>query len=224
MNKNHAIVCLSGGLDSTVAIAHLKDYEFDVTTIGIDYGQRHSRELDRAALIAKHYNVPFIRIDMKSFANCAFAGNALTDISIEVPEGHYEDPTMKLTVVPNRNMVLLSVATAVAISCKATHVAYGAHKGDHAIYADCRQEFYNSMSKSIQLCNYTPIILTAPFIDKTKTDIVSIGAKLKAPMHLTYSCYKGKDTHCGVCGTCVERKEAFQQARVADPTIYATLF
>lgn len=224
MNKNHVVVCLSGGLDSTVAVAYLKDHGFDVTTVGIDYGQRHRRELERAATIASFYNVPFVRIDLSSFATTAFAGNALTDIGIDVPEGHYEDPTMKLTVVPNRNMTLLSIATAVAISKKATHVAYGAHKGDHAVYPDCRQEFYEAMSKSMQLCNYTPVILTAPFIDKTKTDIVKIGRKLNAPMHLTYSCYNGGVHHCGVCGTCVERREAFEQAKVLDPTVYSTLF
>jgi 7-cyano-7-deazaguanine synthase len=127
---------------------------------------------------------------------------------------------MKLTIVPNRNMLLLSMAAARAISVGADTVAYAAHAGDHAVYRDCRPEFYESCDETIQLATGDAVSMYAPFIEITKTDIAQRGAQLKAPMHLTYSCYKGRSLHCGKCGTCVERIEAFQDAGVTDPTEY----
>ena len=128
---------------------------------------------------------------------------------------------MKTTVVPNRNMILLAVAAARAIALKADTLAYAAHGGDHAIYPDCRPEFADAMDHAIGLADWHKVRLERPMVTWTKSDIVRRGAELGVPMHLTWSCYKGGDTHCGRCGTCIERREAFYLAGVTDPTTYA---
>jgi 7-cyano-7-deazaguanine synthase len=127
---------------------------------------------------------------------------------------------MKLTVVPNRNMLLLSIATAWAISEKADAIYYAAHLGDHAIYPDCRKVFVDKMREAIALADWHSVELFAPFEEQTKADIVRHGVNVSAPMELSWSCYKGGAKHCGKCGTCVERREAFQLAEVQDPTEY----
>ena len=128
---------------------------------------------------------------------------------------------MKSTVVPNRNMILLSVATGHALSIKARQIAYAAHSGDHAIYPDCRNEFAEAMANAIMLADWEQVELIRPFVDWTKADIVRRGAELGVPFAKTWSCYKGGDLHCGRCGTCIERREAFDLAKVIDPTPYA---
>ena len=128
---------------------------------------------------------------------------------------------MKSTVVPNRNMILLSVATGHALSIKAGQIAYAAHSGDHAIYPDCRNEFAEAMANVIMLADWERVELIRPFVDWTKADIVRRGAELSVPFAKTWSCYKGGDLHCGRCGTCIERREAFDLAKVIDPTPYA---
>jgi 7-cyano-7-deazaguanine synthase len=128
---------------------------------------------------------------------------------------------MKATVVPNRNMVMIALATAFAISRKANFVAYAAHAGDHAIYPDCRPEFIDHLSKAIDHCDYNPPALVAPFAQKTKAEIVELGFSLRVPFHLTHTCYEGKAIACGRCGTCVERLEAFSLVGREDPLQYA---
>ena len=127
---------------------------------------------------------------------------------------------MKSTVVPNRNMIMLSLAAARAIAVGADGVAYAAHSGDHAIYPDCRPEFADAVAAALRICHYTPIELERPFVDMTKADIVRLGAELGVDFSKTWSCYKGGEKHCGKCGTCVERREAFRLAGVPDPTEY----
>ncbi|MCB1120019.1 MAG: 7-cyano-7-deazaguanine synthase, partial [Verrucomicrobiae bacterium] len=138
-----------------------------------------------------------------------------------VPHGHYEEENMKSTVVPNRNMILLSVATGWAVSLKADCVSYAAHAGDHAIYPDCREEFADALDKTMRLADWQEIYLNRPFVSWTKADIVRRGAELNVPFEKTWSCYEGGDQHCGRCGTCIERREAFHLAGVADPTEYS---
>jgi 7-cyano-7-deazaguanine synthase len=150
-------------------------------------------------------------------------GSSQTDKSVPVPEGHYEEESMKQTVVPNRNMILLALAGAWAISTKSDAIAYAAHSGDHAIYPDCRPEFTEAMSDALRLCDWHEVKLMRPFLYPTpmsKADIVKLGTSLGVPFELTWSCYKGGEKHCGKCGTCVERVEAFQLAGVEDPTEY----
>lgn len=213
------LVLLSGGMDSATAVATYVKTGKQVSGISFEYGQRHSKELLAASAIAEHYGIPHQIIDL-SGASIAFQGSALTSADIDVPDGHYEDETMKKTVVPNRNMVMLSIAVAYAISREIPYVAYAAHAGDHFIYPDCRPEFFMAMSEAIKTGNDPAPTLLAPFIDKSKADIAEIGFRLNVPYEKTWSCYKGDTHHCGTCGTCTERREAFKLGGVIDPTIY----
>lgn len=214
------VLTFSGGLDSTVLLYYLK-YKLGskVRCLSIDYGQRHRKELDHATQIARLTSTEYQIADLRSIRGL-LAGSSQTSVGIEVPEGHYAEESMKQTIVPNRNMILLSLATAWAISTKSDAVAYAAHAGDHAIYPDCKPEFIRAMEGAIAECDWSPPILIAPFKDKTKAEVVKLGHELQVPFHLTWSCYKGGDKHCGKCGTCTERKEAFQLAGVTDPTEY----
>lgn len=216
-----SILSYSGGLDSTILLYHLK-YRLgnEVRCLSVDYGQRHHKELDAAKAICRDLKVEH-RIANLTQLRDLFAGSSQTSDDIEVPEGHYAAENMKLTVVPNRNMVLLSLAVAWAISTKSDAVAFAAHAGDHTIYPDCRPEFTEAMQKAVTLCDWHKVQLLRPFVLMTKADLVGIGDSLKVPMGRTWSCYKGGNEHCGKCGTCTERREAFILAGVPDPTIYA---
>jgi 7-cyano-7-deazaguanine synthase len=213
-----AVVLASGGLDSTVLLYYLLDQGHELRALSIDYGQRHRRELQAAGDICRHAGVEH-RITDLSAVRPLLAGSALTD-KIDVPEGHYAAESMKATIVPNRNMILLSIAIGWAVSLEYDSVAYAAHAGDHPIYPDCRPEFVEAMERAAGLCDWRQIAIHRPFVAKTKAEIVRIGAECDAPFELTWSCYKGGDAHCGKCGTCVERKEAFEGANVKDPTLY----
>lgn len=200
-------------------LAHLLAEGREVHCLSVDYGQRHRRELEAARAICAHYGVDHRLADLRALAPL-FGSNALTG-GVKVPEGHYEEESMKATVVPNRNMLLISVATAWAVSLRAESVAYGAHGGDHAIYPDCRPEFAEALDRAVRLADWHEVRLERPFVKMDKADIVRRGAELDVPFGLTWSCYVGGERHCGKCGTCVERKEAFRLAGVADPTDYA---
>jgi 7-cyano-7-deazaguanine synthase len=214
------VLIYSGGVDSTVLLAHLRAEGREVHALSVDYGQRHRRELDAARAVCAHFGVPHRVADLRALAPL-FGANALTDGGVAVPEGHYEEESMKATVVPNRNMLLISVAAAWAISLRAASVAYGAHGGDHAIYPDCRPEFAEALDRAVRLADWHELRLERPFVKMDKAAIVRRGAELGAPFALTWSCYVGGGRHCGKCGTCVERKEAFRLAGVPDPTDYA---
>ncbi|MEV3925903.1 7-cyano-7-deazaguanine synthase QueC [Actinomadura coerulea] len=220
----HAVLIASGGMDSAVAAYVLRDRGTAVTMLSFDYGQRHRVELAYAAKIAELLDVPHEIVDLAGVGGL-LGGSALTDHTVPVPDGHYSDETMRSTVVPNRNMIMLSVAAGVAVSRNADCVAYGAHAGDHAVYPDCRPEFYRQVDLAIRAGNdgflAAGFRLEAPFLEVTKADIVRRGQALGVPFSLTWSCYKGGIVHCGTCGTCVERREAFALAGLDDPTEYA---
>lgn len=220
-NPGKTVILLSGGLDSTVLLYHLRAEGKEVRALSVNYNQRHSKELIAASTLASITNVPHFIADLSAVVPL-IAGSALTSKDIAVPLGHYEDESMKITVVPNRNMILLALATGWAISTGSDSVAYAAHSGDHAIYPDCRSEFADAMEKAIALCDWNAVSLQRPFVTFSKADIVRRGAELEVPFELTWSCYQGTDIHCGECGTCVERREAFEIAGVSDPTLYAT--
>lgn len=213
------VALLSGGLDSTAMIYYLRDQGYEVLPISIHYGQRHHKELSAARKVSSRGVFQHQEISLSPL-HLVLGGSSQTDLMVEVPEGHYAEDNMKVTVVPNRNMILLSIATAYAISQKAEEVAYAAHAGDHAQYPDCRQDFIRAMGAAIYLCDYDPPRLAAPFADMSKADVVRVGTQHHAPFELTWSCYKGDEHHCGRCGTCVERAEAFYLAGVQDPTWY----
>lgn len=215
------IVICSGGLDS-VSLAHMVAHERQLTRlVSFDYGQRHRKELDFAARCARRLHVPHDIIDLRSIGS-ALTGSALTD-DIDVPDGHYAEESMRITVVPNRNAIMLAVAFGVAAARGDQAVATAVHGGDHFIYPDCRPAFTQSFAimQKAALDGYAEVLLYTPFVHQTKADIVIAGARHNTPFADTWSCYKGAEVHCGRCGTCVERREAFHLASIADPTHYA---
>ena len=214
------LIIYSGGLDSTVLLYDLHQAGHDLSALSVNYGQRHACELERATGICNGLRIPHKIADLTAIQPL-LAGSSLTSPDIAVAEGHYTEENMKTTVVPNRNMILLALATGHALSIGAKQVAYAAHSGDHAIYPDCRNAFAETMAEAMRLCDWNQVALSRPFVDWTKADIVRRGAKLGVPFAQTWSCYKGGKQHCGRCGTCIERREAFDLAGVADPTGYA---
>lgn len=216
-----SVVLLSGGIDSTVLLAKLVAEGRGVLAMGVDYGQRHRREIDAARAVCAALGVEYRLADLRSLAPF-FGKNSLTDSELPVYEGAYDEAGMKTTVVPARNLILISLATAWAIAEKCDTIAYAAHGGDHTIYPDCRPEFAEKLDAVVQISDWHRVCLERPFVDMDKASIVRLGAELNAPLHLTWSCYNGGETHCGKCSTCVERREAFRAAGIPDPTRYAT--
>lgn len=217
-----AIAIVSGGMDSVTLANVLKSEGYDLHLLSFDYGQRHSKELEYAKRCADSLGARWSLVNL-STVTPLMAGSALTG-STPVPDGHYEAETMRVTVVPNRNAVMLAIAYAAAVSEQSDIVAIGVHSGDHFIYPDCRPEFvqaFDAMERLATRGHAAPgLRLYAPFVAMTKADIVRRGAALGVDYADTWSCYKGGAVHCGTCGTCVERKEAFELAGVNDPTIY----
>ncbi|AXB46118.1 7-cyano-7-deazaguanine synthase QueC [Amycolatopsis tucumanensis] len=222
-HPEHVVVIASGGLDSTVLAYWLAARHSRLTLLSFDYGQRHRIELDHAAEIARLLDSPHRIIDLTSLGTL-LTGCALTDTSVAVPDGHYTDESMAATVVPNRNAIMLDIAVSVATSVRADAVAFGAHAGDHAIYPDCRPEFVERFARSVQAANEGLLVpdfqVLAPFLTLSKTDVVRVGEALEVPFARTWSCYRGQDVHCGTCGTCTERREAFRGNDIIDPTVY----
>jgi len=189
--------------------------------VSFDYGAKHNaREIPFAAEHARALGVrhEVIRLD---FVDRLFS-SALLQSGGEIPEGHYEAENMKQTVVPFRNAIMLSIACGFAESAGAGGLVIAAHGGDHAIYPDCREDFMRAMGDAMRLGTYAQVQLLRPFIALDKGGIAAEAARLKVDLGRTWSCYKGGDLHCGKCGTCVERREAFAQAGLADPTVYAS--
>lgn len=214
------VVILSGGMDSTTLLYDvIQKYRNErVVAISFNYNQKHAKEIDYAARTCAKLNVKHLVIPLDVLNK--LAPSALTRDSIEVPDGHYEDDNMKLTVVPNRNMVMLSLAAAYAISIKAGSLYYGAHAGDHEIYPDCRKVFVDAMAKAIGLCDWHKVKLFAPYALADKGDIAIKGKELGVDYSLTWTCYKGGKKACGKCGACQERLEAFKKAGITDPIEY----
>ncbi|HEY0755681.1 MAG TPA: 7-cyano-7-deazaguanine synthase QueC [Ktedonobacteraceae bacterium] len=222
--ESKAIAIVSGGLDS-VTLAYLLHAEgYNLHLLSIDYGQRHKKELAFAELCARRLDAEFDIIDLSHIGKY-LKGSALTD-AIEVPDGHYAAPTMAITVVPNRNAIMLSLAYGIAVAENAEIVAMGVHGGDHFIYPDCRPEFitaFNHMQHhAVEGFGNPKLQLITPFLYFGKHQIVKLGSALQVPYADTWSCYKGEDKHCGTCGTCNERREAFELAGIPDPTEYAS--
>lgn len=215
------IIIYSGGLDSTVLLAKLKAEGRELKALSINYGQRHARELRAAALICAKLKIERELADLTGVAHL-LKGSSQTDPTVAVPHGHYAAENMKLTVVPNRNALMLSVAFAWAIALKYDAVAYAAHAGDHAIYPDCRETFIEPFALAMKNADWHQVQLERPFVGNTKAEIVRAGLLYGAEelMAMSYSCYEGRELHCGLCGTCQERRAAFRDAGVVDPTKY----
>src|SRR6056297_2405866 len=215
------IVICSGGLDS-VTLAHKTAAERRLAALlSFDYRQRHVKEVESARACAARLGVPHRVVDLRG-VGAALSGSALTG-DVAVPEGHYAEETMKITIVPNRNAIMLAIAFGMAAAEKAQAVAAAVHGGDHFIYPDCRPGFVEAFQamQDQALEGVAEVQLYTPFLTGSKSEIVTEGARWNTPFGETWSCYKGGDVHCGRCGTCVERREAFHLAGVADPTVYA---
>lgn len=223
------LAVVSGGMDSVTMLHVLHDQgEKKLGAISFDYGQRHGRkELNCALQNCNALNLEWTLIDM-AFMKSLLIGSSLTDSRVDVPEGHYAAESMKATVVPNRNMIMLSIAAGVALANGFDRIATAVHAGDHAIYPDCRPQFIEEMGNLLDTATdgfWEPFFgdgahLYAPFVNIDKADIVRIGDGHGVDWTKTWSCYVGEEAHCGKCGTCVERKEAFRLAGVVDPTPY----
>ncbi len=199
------VILYSGGLDSTVLLYEYKDKI--KLALSFDYKSKHNdREYEYAKKNTSLLNIEHIRIPLY-FIN-DFFNSSLLKSGGEIPEGHYQDSTMKSTVVPFRNGIMLSVACGIAESRGLGTVLIANHSGDHAIYPDCRSEFIDYMSNAMTSGTYNKVKIFAPYTLLNKRDIALIGKKLNVDFNLTYSCYKGNEIHCGKCGTCIERKEA----------------
>lgn len=226
--SRRAVSLLSGGLDSTTLLYQLKFEGFEPTALIVDYGQRHAIEMTKAQVICAVANIPFKQLNLSAAFGPLFAGAQSSQVGakVDVPHGHYAAENMKTTIVPNRNMMLLAMAGALAETIGAEVVAYAAHAGDHTIYPDCRPEFYESCAQTLFKATDGRVTLYAPFGTITKGDIAKRAKGLRVPVELTWSCYDpqfetGMFIHCGKCGTCVERKEAMAEAFDVDPTKYA---
>jgi 7-cyano-7-deazaguanine synthase len=235
-----SVAVFSGGLDSTTLVYHMLAEGYIPHLLSFNYGQRHGKELQYAALTARQLQLPHDVVGLTGLTRL-ISNSALTSAvsdkipgsdgtfhKIDVPEGHYAKETMKATVVPNRNMIMLSIAAGVAVNNKYRTIGIGVHSGDHFVYPDCRSEFIKSVSEPIWVGNagfhnFSSKItfqpdepsggpIYAPFLYKTKADIAYRALELGVPLHLTWSCYKGGERHCGRCGTCVERLEAIDEA------------
>ncbi len=221
MSKGNVII-LSGGLDSTVLLYHIinnKPLFGEPVAVSFDYGQRHFKEIEYASQTAKRQYVKHHIINLHRLSEF-LSTSALVNPDEKIPTGHYTEESLEATIVPNRNMIMLSIATAIAIKHKAEFVLYGAHKDDHGVYPDCRPDFIKAMSYTINLCDNSEIKMLAPFMEKTKAQIVNIGNQLQVPFEGTWSCYVGGTMHCGECSTCHARKEAFNLNHIKDPTKY----
>jgi 7-cyano-7-deazaguanine synthase len=212
------VVIYSGGMDSFTVLNKAIRQGYDVYALSFDYGQRHVKELKVAAAACQQLGVHHKVVDISAI-NSLIGGSSLTD-DIEVPEGHYEEESMKSTVVPNRNMILLSLAVGYAVSLKANKVFYGAHSGDHAIYPDCRPEFVHKMNEVSKIANYDYVEICSPYLNNSKIDILTDGLRMGLDYSMTWTCYNGREKACGKCGACVERLEAFEKNNAVDPLPY----
>lgn len=216
------VAVVSGGMDSVTLAYHLVDLGHDVHLISFNYGQRHKKELEFAKVAAERLGMPHDIVDLSNIS-ALVSKSALTS-DAPVPDGHYAEDTMRQTVVPNRNAIMLNIAAGLAVTIGANAVATGVHAGDHYIYPDCRPQFISTLTAMLKVANEgfvsTDFQVLAPFVNSTKGDICARGDEVGVPWLDTWSCYKGGEIHCGSCGTCFERREAFGEAGVTDPTPY----
>jgi 7-cyano-7-deazaguanine synthase len=212
------VLLFSGGLDSTTLLYDLIASGDDVVLLSVNYGQRHRKELEFAAQTAARLGLRREVVDISGVR--PLLNSSQTSDKIPVPDGHYNAPAMKATVVPSRNLIMLSIAIAWAQALRFDRVAYAAHAGDHEIYPDCRPAFVDAVNAVAALSDYHGIALYAPYVEFSKAQITLRGDELGVPYAQTWSCYKGLEMHCGTCGTCTERREAFMLTGVPDPTEY----
>jgi 7-cyano-7-deazaguanine synthase len=223
MKIKKAVILLSGGLDSAVTLWMAKSQGYELHTLSFDYGQRHKRELSAAAKLselagAKNHRMVSINMDQ-------WGGSSLTDKSMEVEDGDVNRTDIPVTYVPARNMVFLSIAASFAEAIEAQAIFIGVSQVDYSGYVDCRESFIKAMENAINQGTVMgaeknmPISIHAPFIYKTKTDEIRIGAELGVPFQHTWSCYRGGETPCGSCDSCLLRAKAFKEVGIPDESM-----
>jgi len=230
IDTTSVVAIVSGGLDSTTLVYDLVSQGRKVDLVGFNYGQRHKRELSYMVATARTLGLRYDVVDLRSMTYLlSSARSSLVNDDVAVPEGHYAQDNMKATVVPNRNMIMLSIAGGIAVARGADQIATAVHGGDHFIYPDCRPNFIAYANAAILVGNAGfggipedvdqhmpgtafPEFIHTPYLNRTKADIAHRALELNVPLHMTWSCYKGGSNHCGRCGTCVERLEAIDEA------------
>lgn len=221
-----AVILLSGGLDSTVCMACAKEAGYELYPISFDYHQRHSIELESAKKVAEFYQVAQ-HIVIETNMN-AIGGSALTDTSIDVPDGNIKSDEIPVTYVPARNLIFLSYALSYAEAIGAERILIGVNALDYSGYPDCRPAFIKQFQ---QVANYATkataadnkeILIETPLLHLSKKEIVELGTKLGAPLHVSHSCYRGGEKACGVCDSCQLRLKGFREAGIDDPVPYET--
>ncbi len=217
MAERDSVIIYSGGLDSTTLL--YEEQQRIALAVTFDYGSNHAaREIACARHHCSLLGIGHVVIEL-GFMSRYFSSSLLSGAEA-IPDGSYDDSNMHSTVVPFRNGIMLSIACGLAESRGVTRVLIANHGGDHAIYPDCRPAFVEAMDGAMQAGTYEGVRLAAPYTNLTKADLVRRGAALGIDYGRTYSCYRGGEHHCGTCGTCTERKEAFREAGIPDPTIY----
>jgi len=220
--KKRIVLALSGGMDSSSLLGTMLGNGNEVTCVSFRYSSKHNPyELRAARGIADHYRVPLVEINLTGAFN-SFESALLTQSHKRIPEGHYQAETMKLTVVPCRNVIFIATLTGFAESIKASVVAIGVHAGDHAIYPDCRPPFIFAMRDVVDKATEGRVELAAPFLYRTKAQILEGGLQRKVPYQLTRTCYQNQEVACGRCGACQERIEAFELSKTMDPLDYVS--
>ncbi|HID60882.1 MAG TPA: 7-cyano-7-deazaguanine synthase QueC [Hadesarchaea archaeon] len=212
-----AVCLLSGGPDSAVAAAVAKREGYELYCISFDYGQIATKEIESAKNLARALSAKEHRVVNVSFLKDLYGPGvtALIDKNMPMPERFEQS-----VVVPFRNGVFLSIAAGYAVAIGADVIFYGAHGDDAKLYPDCRQNFVSAMSQTISAGTDTKLVVRNPLGNVTKADIIKLGAELGVPLELTWSCYLDGKTHCGRCESCRNRKRAFEEAGVKDPTTY----
>ncbi len=213
--KEKCVVVLSGGPDSVTVAYWAKKQGYDIYGLSYKYGQIASKEVEHAKLIAQKLGVPLKVIDLSSLKDIYVGVTSVCDKKIEMTES-FSQPI----IVPFRNAIFLSIAVAYAVSIGATKIFYGAQGSDEPFYPDCRKEFYKSFETTARLGTGEEITVEAPFSDVPKSAIMKRGLELGVPFELTWSCYLDGPKHCGKCESCMNRKRAFKEAQIQDPTEY----
>lgn len=223
-----ALVLASGGVDSTTCLGlAIEKYGKDnVVALSMSYGQKHTKELESAKAVAAYYGLQLYSVDLAEifrFSKCSLLSHSEAEIPKDSYAKQLEDTDGKpvSTYVPFRNGLFLSTAASFALSMDCNVIYYGAHSDDAAgsAYPDCSDAFNEAMNRAIEEGSGHQVSIEAPFINKTKEDVVKIGLELQVPYHLTWSCYEGGEKPCGVCGTCVDRQKAFENNGVKDPIL-----
>ena len=218
-----AVVLLSGGLDSSVAIHLAKAEGFEVYALSFDYGQKHNKELECAKATA--IKVGAVQHNIVTLQLNLWGGSSLTDSSMDVEDGDVTRTDIPPTYVPARNMVFLSVAASYAEAIGAQDIFIGVSEVDYSGYVDCREEFIEAMGNAINMGTVAAaekgmkFKIHAPFIHKTKAEEIKLGEQLKVDWSLTWSCYRGGAKPCGTCDSCLLRAKAFKEAGVTDTSL-----